>query len=105
MQPELFTTTPKPTPAPRRKTEQRVQLARVQRGIGALVLEFVRRVGVGKTFHGDELSSWIAARTKVAPGSSDRILRELRRAGQLNYSVLSRSQSLYRVEAVWKPGK
>jgi hypothetical protein len=81
-------------------TEQACQIARVRSRIGEVVLTFVRGKGVGATFHAEELSLHVAARLVCAPGSADRILRQLRREGALSYAVENRAQSLYRVLAV-----
>lgn len=88
--------------------EQAPQIARVQSAIGGAVLAFCRHVlshargGLeGATFQGDELRAFIAQRgITCAPASPDRILRALRRAGQLDYQIVNRRQSLYRVTRV-----
>ena len=85
------------SPQPRRSV-QRENLERVRGAISESVLGFVKRVGVGGTFRGEELGAFVAKRHKCAPASSDRILRALRRDGLLAYRV-DRSASLYHVEA------
>lgn len=98
MQPSLFDL---PTaPKPRRASVQRENLERVGSRIAASIVEYLSKLGVGSTFHADELASFVQRRVKAAPGSSDRILRELKRAKRVNYTVLSRSKSLYRVEPI-----
>lgn len=49
-------------------------------------------------FHGPELHRYVEAQVGgyVAPGSPDRIMRAMRQRGEINYVVVSRSQSLYR---------
>ena len=81
-------------------TTQRAHLARVLNGIGATVMDFARGRGAGAQFHADELRAFIAARHPTAPGSADRILRDLRQRGVLSYSVVNRRASLYRIERV-----
>ena len=50
------------------------------------------------TFHMEDLRQFIARRkVSCAPGSPERILRDLRKRGELNYVLESRRQSLYRV--------
>lgn len=81
--------------------EQAPQIARVQSAIGGAVLAFCRqRLKTTGTFHGDELQSYVTQEEPCAPGSPDRILRALRRAGRLDYQLVSRSKSLYRVTRV-----
>lgn len=90
---------PKPVEARRVKTAN-PDLVRVRSRLGSAVLEFCRsRLGDthGGTFRASELH---AAVPDAAPASADRTLRELRRDGVISYRVLSRSQSLYQVEAV-----
>ena len=79
-------------------TEQRENLNRVCGKIGPLVLEFCRRVGVGGEFRAVRLHNFVG--DSVAPASADRILRELRRAGQVDYVIVNRRQSLYRITGV-----
>jgi len=73
---------------------------RVYRGIGAHVLGFFRDL-VGRRncseFFMSELGAWVKARVPTAPDSPSRILRELRRQGVLDYEVVDRSKSRYRV--------
>ena len=63
--------------------------------IAPLILDFAHVVGA-RTFHAEELRLYVNSRTtNIAPGSPDRILRLMRQAGQLDYEVISRSESLY----------
>jgi hypothetical protein len=79
---------------------QTTQLKRVRSLIGDLVIDFCSN-RVGKEFYGWELTTFVADRvTHVAPGSSDRILRDLRQSGEVAYTVVSRAQSRYYVDRV-----
>lgn len=78
---------------------QQEQLSRVRERIQNLVISFIKNVGTGNQFHADQLREWVSDRVAVAPGSADRILRDLRQRGYLNYSILNRKKSLYRVES------
>ena len=71
-------------------------LERVKSNISGFVLDFVRG-REGSTFYASELRSYVQKRHGTAPASPDRILRDLRQKGFLNYKVVSRSQSLYKV--------
>jgi hypothetical protein len=52
----------------------------------------------GSTFHADELRAHVrAACGPVAPGSPDRVLRDLRQRGLIAYELVSRRDSLYRL--------
>lgn len=79
--------------------EQEQQLARVTGALGRAILSFARsRKATGQVeFHADELREWVAARCPAAPASADRVLRDLRRAGLLDYEVIDRRKSLYRL--------
>lgn len=60
---------------------------------------------LGRQFHADDLRQYVrAAVGEIAPGSADRVLRDLRQHGALNYEVVSRSKSLYRVLDVAQEG-
>lgn len=76
--------------------EQQRNLMRVKSRIGQAIIAFLS----GRTrFRADELRQHVAENTgaATAPGSSDRILRNLRQSGLVNYRVLSRRHSLYEV--------
>ena len=77
-------------------SEQQKNLNRVSSRIAAAILEFCTE---GREFHADELRRHVdgCVATGVAPGSADRILRDLRKRRKLNYKVLNRKNSLYRV--------
>lgn len=81
---------------------QAEEVARVTSAIGGAVLAFCRARlrTAGGEFHGDDLRAYVAEHCPCAPGSPDRILRALRRAGQLDYQLISRRKSLYRVTRV-----
>jgi hypothetical protein len=70
-------------------------LTRVAARIGAAVLEFCGRTS---QFHMADLAAFVEGRIgSVAPDSAGRILRQLRRAGTVNYRVVDRSASLYEI--------
>jgi len=49
-------------------------------------------------FHADDLRRYVLRETGlIAPGSADRILRDLRLRGVIDYRVVSRRESLYEV--------
>jgi hypothetical protein len=74
-------------------------LQRVSSRIGASVMEFCRP-RVGQEFHMEQLVRHIRARLGIAPDSPSRILRALRQNKCLDYTVVNRRQSLYRVDRV-----
>lgn len=76
-----------------RRTQQR-EIARVRSVIAQSVLEFAREHH--PEFYADELRAYVLRRASVAPSSPDRILRDLRSRGQLNYVVVNRRASHYR---------
>ena len=82
---------------------QAAHLARVSAKIADAVLAFCRaRLAAGRPeFHADDLLSFVGCRVQgLAPDSPSRVLRMLRREGLLDYAVLSRKDSLYRVSRV-----
>lgn len=83
--------------------EQAPQIDRVTSAIGGAILEFCRvRLRTGGEFFADDLRRYVTLTTPTtcAPGSPDRILRALRRAGRVDYEVISRKHSHYRVMRV-----
>ena len=83
--------------------EQAENLERVTARIGRSVVGFCERVydSTLKTFHADGLRQTVIHETgTAAPASADRVLRNLRQKGALNYRVLSRKESLYEVLSI-----
>ena len=75
-------------------------LHRVRKKIGWIICEFcARRKADGcPEFHAEELLAAVrAVLSDVAPDSPSRILRDLRRQGLVNYVLVNRRQSLYRL--------
>lgn len=73
--------------------EQREELDRVRSRIGFAVLCFCRE---HRSFHADDLRRWVIETAGIAaPASADRVLRDLRQRGKLNYIVTSRRASQY----------
>lgn len=83
---------------PFRWPEQDRQIRRVLGKIGPKVLAFVRERGIGGTFHAKDLHDYVG--THVAPASADRILRMLRLTKEIDYEIINRRQSFYRVTAL-----
>lgn len=75
-------------------------LKRVKSKTAVAILQFFDTLEVGSEFHAQELRDFVAklvpVAPRVAPASPDRILRDMRQRGELNYEVVSRSKSLYR---------
>lgn len=82
--------------------EQDENLARVSTKIAPIVLRFCRkRWHRGEPeFHMEELLRFVKLRTEIAPDSPSRILRQLRLKKRIDYIVVSRSESLYKLTAV-----
>ncbi len=76
--------------------DQKSELARVTAKTSMSIVEYFGKLKVGDTFHAQELRDYVAALVHVAPASPDRIMRELRKRGVLNYEVVNRRESLYR---------
>ena len=63
--------------------------------IGSAILDFCSARG-GQEFHADDLRRFVAQKVGLcAPGSADRVLRDLRQRGAIDYVCISRSESLY----------
>jgi len=69
--------------------------SRVYGRIAPLILAFKAEVGDAE-FHAEDLRRYVLLRApEMAPASPDRILRELRQDGLLDYDVTNRRKSLY----------
>ena len=79
---------------------QQEEIARVGKKISHLVVTFCQK---RRLFRAEELRDYVRSiAPEIAPDSPGRILRDLRLRGRLKYTVLSRSGSLYQVDAVPK---
>jgi hypothetical protein len=89
----------KPKPVPTQEEE----LERVSHRIEGAVHEFCRErlARAEDLFHMEDLLRYVndVPEIKVAPASPDRVLRAMRAKGVVNYTVVERSKSLYRVTA------
>lgn len=87
-------------------SEQADNLERVKLNQADIVLAFARDLlASGQSeFHMAALQAHVAGRTASAPASPDRILRQLRRDGLLDYEVIDRASSLYRLRMVVSAG-
>ena len=75
--------------------EQQQQLHRVSGAIANTVLEFFDSMTEGQAFTNRELHDFCGQRCNVAPGSADRVMRSLKKAGMVNYEVVNRNRSTY----------
>lgn len=73
-------------------------LDRVESRIGGSILRFFSGLEPGTKFHVEQLRTWILEDVGIlAPASADRVLRDLRQKGKLDYHVVNRRQSLYQI--------
>ncbi len=84
-------------------SSDRQERERVRSRIGSLIMEFCAiQMRHGGTFYMEELRGFVerkmGAGSHIAPDSPGRILRQLRQQRRLNYKVVSRTQSLYRMK-------
>lgn len=78
--------------------EQAENLARVSKNIAPHVLAFFAARKPGDEFRMNDLADYVrGALPFVVVESAGRIMRDLRTAKALNYEVVSRARSLYRV--------
>lgn len=75
--------------------DQQANLARVSGRIGPIVVEFME-AHRGQEFHLSDLTAYVQAQSPGAPPSVDRVLRDLRQRGLVDYQIVNRRQSLYR---------
>ena len=67
--------------------------------IGSAILDFCC-ARVGQEFHADDLRRFVTHKVGIcAPGSADRVLRDMRQRGAIDYVCISRSESLYLLNA------
>jgi hypothetical protein len=80
---------------------QGVELARVEGRIAEAVVMFLRyRLVENPSFFAADLSRYVTERHGGSPESPLRIMRALRRSGQVQVVNVDRAASLYRVEGV-----
>jgi hypothetical protein len=77
--------------------QQRANIERVSDAIAVFVTKFLHE-HLNQEFHVETLREYVYQNVRgyVAPASPDRILRNLRQRGTVNYTVVSRSKSLYK---------
>jgi hypothetical protein len=80
----------------REPPESKVERERVRTRIGGAIKQFGLSV-FSRDVHADEIRHYVTTHVgPVAPGSADRILRDLRQRGEIDYVLVSRRKSLYR---------
>jgi hypothetical protein len=75
---------------------QAAQIQRVRGSTAWAISEFFTGLQTGQEFHADDLRRYVAERVTVAPASPDRVMRDMRKRGEIDYTVVSRSDSRYR---------
>jgi hypothetical protein len=84
-----------------RSGRQEEELERVSLRISASILAFYQERGLESFFRADDLREWVSQEVgPIAPGSADRIMRDLRQKRLINYKVVSRSESLYQIKPI-----
>ena len=86
-----------PSPAQEYREEQTKQLERVKGALADKIRDFLTPLlrGTG-LFYANQLHTSVGG----APASADRVMRALRASGEVEYEVVDRSRSLYRVTRV-----
>lgn len=80
--------------------EQQEHLDRVGARIEAHINTFCGTIGVHGQFHMEDLLKYVLAKEPVAPDSPGRVLRNMRQRGLLDYEVINRRDSLYKLIGV-----
>lgn len=76
-------------------------LRRLMPKVGTLVKDFLNgRLLTNPVFHADDLRNYVERCIHASPGSPDRILRQLRLEKKIDYVLVSRRKSTYRVISV-----
>lgn len=71
-------------------------LTRVALNIGQAIVQFWK-LRIGTVFTATELRQYVQkSYFGTAPASADRVMRNLRKQGKINYELVDRSKSLYR---------
>jgi hypothetical protein len=84
--------------------EQRENIARVHAKIAPVIAAFFHERGIGSQFHVDDLRRYVARRYAViAPDSAGRIMRDMRVKQWVDYEVVNRRASLYRITSLGEP--
>lgn len=78
------------------KRGNRQQLDRVSNNIRDVIQSFFASLRGGQEFRASDLHEYVESQCSVAPGSADRVMREMRANGLIGYELVSRSESLYR---------
>ena len=81
------------------------ELARCKAVIAPLILKFFSLRAEGEQFHMADLTRFVNSHVTIAPDSAGRILRDMRQAGELNYQVVDRRNSLYQIEPIQRAGE
>lgn len=81
---------------------QTAELSRVTNNIRGHIIAFAKeRLTWGQPqFRMPELHDYIRKNARIAPASPDRVLRQLRKEGKVNYRVVSLAASQYELLAV-----
>ena len=83
-------------------TEQTQQLNRVAATAKEAILDFIKQrladTEDNGAFTSDQLRFYVQNNVVggVSPSSADRVLRQLRQSGKLDYAVINRGKSIYR---------
>jgi hypothetical protein len=70
------------------------EIERVNDRINSVIHDFADQQG-SNTFHMVDLEKFVQNKVQVAPDSPGRILRMMRKKGELEYTLINRSKSLY----------
>jgi hypothetical protein len=78
-----------------------VHLQRVSDRIEKLVFSFCAK---HVEFHMQDLTDWVRAKIQIAPDSAGRILRAMKAKGLVDYEIINRRASLYRIRNIQAQG-
>lgn len=81
------------------RQRQSREIARVDANISEIIFSFCSQK-VGQTFHMEELLAYVRAHTPVAPDSTSRILRLLKHRHRVDYVVVNKAKSQYKIISI-----
>ncbi len=84
---------------PTAKQTQARELHRVKTKLADIILEYCR-MNEGGVFTMRMLEEYVSRFKRVTPGSTSRVLRQLRREGKVGYDVVNRQHSAYAIRWV-----
>lgn len=85
-------------------SEQEDQLGRTSNALAPIIASYYEEYGIGHEFTLHAITLHVMQQVVCSPTSPYRVMAEMKKNGQLNYVVLNRAQSLYKIVEVYDEG-